>query len=115
MSTDDDMKVIKRNGDYEDISFDKILNRVKNLSINIKPQLKLNYSQLVMDVIDQIYPNIPTTVLDELTAQQCASLCTKHCDYGILVELLYQIAIRIQAKSFQMLLINYIILKIFMV
>ena len=41
MSTDDDMKVIKRNGDYEDISFDKILNRVKNLSINIKPQLKL--------------------------------------------------------------------------
>ena len=37
-----------------------------------------------MDVIDQIYPNIPTTVLDELTAQQCASLCTKHYDYGIL-------------------------------
>jgi|TARA_B110000483_G_scaffold25584_1_gene30404 ribonucleoside-diphosphate reductase alpha subunit len=84
MSADDDMKVIKRNGGYEDISFDKILNRVKNLSINIKPQLKLNYSQLVMDVIDQIYPNIPTTVLDELTAQQCASLCTKHYDYGIL-------------------------------
>ena len=64
MSADDDMKVIKRNGGYEDISFDKILNRVKNLSINIKPELKLNYSQLVMDVIDQIYPNIPTTVLD---------------------------------------------------
>ena len=84
MSADDDMKVIKRNGGYEDISFDKILNRVKNLSINIKPELKLNYSQLVMDVIDQIYPNIPTTVLDELTAQQCASLCTKHYDYGIL-------------------------------
>jgi len=84
MSTDYDMKVIKRNGEYEDISFDKILNRVKNLSINIKPELKLNYSQLVMEVIDQIYPNIPTTVLDELTAQQCASLCTKHYDYGIL-------------------------------
>jgi hypothetical protein len=40
MSADDDMKVIKRNGGYEDISFDKILNRVKNLSINIKPELK---------------------------------------------------------------------------
>ena len=84
MSINEDMKVIKRNGTYEDMSFDKILNRVKNLSIKMEPQLKLNYSQLVMEVIDQIYPNIQTTVLDELTAQQCASLCTKHYDYGVL-------------------------------
>ncbi len=84
MSINEDMKVIKRNGTYEDMSFDKILNRVKNLSIKMEPQLKLNYSQLVMEVIDQIYPNIQTTILDELTAQQCASLCTKHYDYGVL-------------------------------
>ena len=115
MSGDNDMKVIKRNGEYEDISFDKILNRVKNLSINMKPQLKLSYSQLVMEVIDQIYPNIATTMLDELTAQQCASLCTKHYDYGILASrIIISTTIKIHARFFQMLSMNYIILKIFM-
>ena len=78
----DEMRVIKRNGDYEDVTFDKILNRVKNLGTRLTPVLSgVNYSQLVIKVIDQLYDAMPTHIIDELTAQQCASLCTKHTDY----------------------------------
>ena len=37
-----------------------------------------------MKIIDRLYDNIPTAQIDELTAQQCASLSTSHPDYGIL-------------------------------
>ncbi|MAA53530.1 MAG: ribonucleoside-diphosphate reductase subunit alpha [Phycisphaerae bacterium] len=79
-----EMSVIKRNGQHEDVSFDKILKRVKKLGAEAKPPISLNYSKLVMEVIDQLYSGIPTSVIDELTAEQCASLCTKHPDYGTL-------------------------------
>ena len=80
-----EMRVIKRDGHYEDVSFDKILNRVKKLGTQLTPLLTgVNYSQLVIKIIDQLYDAIPTHIIDELTAQQCASLCTKHTDYSIL-------------------------------
>ena len=79
-----EMHVKKRDGTSAEVSFDKILNRVKRLGTTMHPHLHLNYSQLVMKVIDQLYPNIPTMVIDELTAEQCASLSTKHLDYGVL-------------------------------
>jgi len=77
-----DMHVTKRNGKLEDISFDKILNRVKK--IGQEANIQINYSSLVMKVIDQLYDTIPTSKIDELTAEQCASLSTQHPDYGIL-------------------------------
>lgn len=84
ISQQDEMKVLKRNGTLEDISFDKILTRVKNLGNNIEPKLNINYAPLVMKVIDQLYPNIPTKMIDELAAEQCASLSTRHIDYSTL-------------------------------
>ena len=77
-----EMRVTKRNGELEDISFDKILNRVKKLGQ--EANIQINYSSLVMKVIDQLYDKIPTSKIDELTAEQCASLSTQHPDYGIL-------------------------------
>ena len=77
-----DMYVIKRGGQYEEISFDKILTRVKTLGMEAK--LNLNYSSLVMKVIDKLCNNIKTTQIDLETADQCASLSTQHSDYGIL-------------------------------
>ena len=44
----------------------------------------VNYSSLCLKVIDQLYDGIPTTKLDELTAEQCASMNTLHYDYGTL-------------------------------
>ena len=76
----EEMRVKKRNGTFENIAFDKILNRVKNLgkSANIT---SINYASLIIKVIDQLYDGIPTTKIDELTAEQCAALSTQHPDY----------------------------------
>ena len=81
---EDDM-VIKRNGKKEAISFDKISKRLKNLGKD--PTLKgspltINYTQLVQKICDRLYDGISTTLIDELTAQQCASLITTHPNYG---------------------------------
>ena len=77
-----DMRVTKRDGNLEEIAFDKILARVKKLCQ--EANIQINYSSLVMKVIDQLYDKIPTTRIDELTAEQCAALSTNHPDYGVL-------------------------------
>ena len=77
-----DMYVIKRGGNKEEISFDKILTRVKTLGM--EANLNINYSSLVMKVIDKLCNNIKTTQIDLETADQCASSATQHPDYGVL-------------------------------
>jgi ribonucleotide reductase alpha subunit len=77
-----DLRVTKRDGELEDIAFDKILNRVKKLGL--EANIQINYSSLVMKVIDQLYDKIPTTKIDELTAEQCAVMSTQHPDYAVL-------------------------------
>ena len=61
-----EMKVVKRNKQQEDVSFDKILNRVKNIGKEFN--VNINYSALVVKVIDQLYTGISTKQIDELTA-----------------------------------------------
>lgn len=78
-----DMCVTKRNGGKEIMAFDKILNRVKKLSL-IDPPVQVNCSQLVIRIIDQLYDTIPTSKIDELTAQECAAQSTNHPDFGVL-------------------------------
>jgi ribonucleoside-diphosphate reductase alpha chain len=76
--------VIKRNGEKEILSFDKILKRVIVLGedCNSENELNINYTSLVIKIIDRLYDGIPTGKIDELTAQQCASLITTHPDYN---------------------------------
>ena len=76
--------VLKRNGMKEIFSFDKILKRTAQLGSNKEHdnELCVNYTLLVQKIIDQLYDGIPTSKIDELTAQQCASLITTHPDYG---------------------------------
>jgi len=82
MYNNNDMRVTKRDGNLEEMSFDKILNRIKKLGQEVG--IQINYSSLVMKVIDQLYDKIETAKIDELAAEQCASLSTQHPDYGIL-------------------------------
>ena len=77
-----DMRVTKRNGEFEEIAFDKILTRVKKLGQ--EANIHINYQQLAMKVIDQLYDKISTTKIDELAAEQCATMSTLHPDYGTL-------------------------------
>lgn len=81
-NTNFDMRVTKRNGELEDISFDKILNRIKKLGN--EANININWSALSMKVIDQLYDKISTTKIDELAAEQCASLSTLNPDYSTL-------------------------------
>ena len=80
MDNTNDMRVTKRNGQLQDIAFDKIITRVKKLGQ--EANIQINYSSLAMKVIDQLYDKIETTKIDELAAEQCASLSTNHPDYG---------------------------------
>ena len=75
-----EMCVKKRSGKLEEISFDKILARVKKLGR--EGNININFSSLCLKVIDQLYDGIPTTKIDELTAEQCASMITQHYNYG---------------------------------
>ncbi len=72
--------VIKRNGTREEVSFDKVIRRIRalcdGLSNDINPLL------VAQKVVSQIYNNVKTTELDELAAQICISLETTHLDYG---------------------------------
>jgi hypothetical protein len=83
MQTMEEMRVTKRDGELQDMSFDKILTRIKKLGkeANIT---QMNYSALVIKIIDQLYDTIQTTKIDELTAQQCASNASQHPDYNTL-------------------------------
>ena len=82
MGDNNEMKVQKRNGQFEIMSFDKILTRIKTLGN--EANIQINYSLLSMKVIDQLYDNIETSKIDELTAEQCAAMSTIHPDYGTL-------------------------------
>ena len=79
---DDEMNVTKRDGNLETVSFDKILSRIKKIGMEV--DIKINYTALAMKVIDQLYDGISTTKIDELTAEQCASMASTHPDYNIL-------------------------------
>lgn len=80
--TEDEMYVTKRNGKQEIVAFDKILARIKRLGQ--EANVKINYTNLVMKVIDQLYTGISTRKIDELSAEQCASMSSMHPDYNVL-------------------------------
>ena len=86
-----EMSVIKRNNIKENVSFDKILQRIKKLGNDTRLNmyhnqlpLQINYTLLTMKVIDQLYDEITTTQIDELSAKQSAIMSSIHPDYNIL-------------------------------
>lgn len=74
------MRVLKRNGANEEVSFDKVLNRIKKISDN----LNVNVFDIAQKVCTRIYDNVKTSELDELAAHICSSMITEHPDYGTL-------------------------------
>lgn len=80
------MQVIKRTGKAENVSFDKISNRIQSLTENNKYPLssKVNIFMVTQDTIKLMINNIETSTLDKLSADVCANLITSHADYGFL-------------------------------
>ena len=82
MSTNNSFCVIKRNGNKEEVSFDKVTRRLKKLCNGLSDEI--NPIIIAQKVCSQIYNNVSTVELDELAAQICISMETTHLDYGIL-------------------------------
>ncbi len=74
------MQVVKRSGEREEVSFDKVLERIRRAAEG----LTVNPTAIAQKVLAQIYDGVRTTQLDELTSQLATSLCTVHPDYGTL-------------------------------
>jgi ribonucleoside-diphosphate reductase alpha chain len=74
------MRVTKRNGQLEELSFDKILNRIRTLGNNAG--INVNYQELVIKVVDQLYDTIPTTKIDEFVSEHCIFSSSSSFAYG---------------------------------
>ena len=74
------MRVLKRTGHCEDVSFDKVLNRIRNLSNG----LSVDVYDISQKVCGRIYDMVKTSELDELAAYICSSMMVEHPDYGVM-------------------------------
>jgi ribonucleoside-diphosphate reductase alpha subunit len=74
------MQVVKRNGEVEAVSFDKVLNRIQTASDG----LDVNPTLIAQRTLLRIYDGVRTSELDELAAQLSISLMTTNPDYGTL-------------------------------
>jgi len=78
------MKVTKRDGSSEQVSFDKVTNRLR-LLCNMEPKLKnVDHLEIAQKVISRIYDGVHTYELDELAAEQCTQKGVDHINYNIL-------------------------------
>lgn len=75
------MRVLKRNGTYEPVSFDKVLRRISVLSEGLEGVAP---DEIAQKICGRIYDGVKTTELDELTATTCSTMSTLHPDYAIL-------------------------------
>ena len=66
------MRVEKRNGEFEEVSFDKILNRIKLLCFSDDFDYKLNIDPTIIaqKVCSEIYNNVKTSELDKLSSSK---------------------------------------------
>ena len=74
------MRVLKRCGAVEDVSFDKVLTRIRNLSNG----LSVDIYDISQKVCGRIYDMVKTSELDELAAYICSSMMVEHPDYGVM-------------------------------
>ena len=82
-----ELYVVKRNGEQQKISFDKVLQRICNLckDENLVP-LQIDGTLVAQKVCAQIYAGVSTTELDELASQLCSSMSTADPEYGDLAK-----------------------------
>jgi ribonucleoside-diphosphate reductase alpha subunit len=86
------MRVIKRSGRIEDMKFDNVTNRIKNLTYGLSD--KCDSSKIAQQVFSSMYDNITTQEIDTLSAEICVGMITSDPDYEIL-------ATRIVASNIQ--------------
>ena len=80
------MRVQKRNGSYEEVSFHKILNRIKSLShgSEFKKSLNIDETVVAQKVIQEIHDGVKTSELDELSSQIAIAMYSKNPEFKTL-------------------------------
>jgi ribonucleoside-diphosphate reductase alpha subunit len=73
------MQVIKRDGNKENVMFDKITSRIQRLCYSLD---KVDAAMIAQKVISGVYNNVTTRELDELAAETAASLSSYHPQYS---------------------------------
>ena len=76
------MRVIKRSGRIEDMKFDNVTNRIKNLTYGLSE--KCDSSKVAQQVFSSMYDNITAQEIDTLSAEICVGMITTEPDYEIL-------------------------------
>ena len=77
------MYVVKRNGEQEEVAFDKITKRISALCYGLDKRY-IDPVKVSQKVITGVYSGVTTKELDELAAETCAYASTQHPDYSIL-------------------------------
>ncbi len=75
------MQVLKRNGNLEDVSFDKITARIKKLCYGLDTD-HVHYIEIAKKVILGLYDGVTTSELDNLAAETAATMAAQHPDYA---------------------------------
>tara|TARA_B000000475_G_scaffold22386_1_gene17785 strand:+ start:2142 stop:4391 length:2250 start_codon:yes stop_codon:yes gene_type:complete len=86
------MRVVKRSGRIEDMRFDNITNRIKNLTYGLSENC--DSSKVAQQVASSLYDGITAQEIDTLSAEVCIGMITVDPDYEIL-------ATRITASNIQ--------------
>jgi ribonucleoside-diphosphate reductase alpha subunit len=86
------MRVIKRSGRIEDMKFDNITNRIKNLTYGLSENC--DSSKVAQQVASSLYDGINVQEIDTLSAEVCVGMITSDPDYEVL-------ATRIVASNIQ--------------
>jgi ribonucleoside-diphosphate reductase alpha subunit len=86
------MRVVKRSGRIEDMKFDNITNRIKNLTYGLSENC--DSSKVAQQVASSLYDGISVQEIDTLSAEVCVGMITSDPDYEIL-------ATRIVASNIQ--------------
>jgi ribonucleoside-diphosphate reductase alpha subunit len=92
------MYVIKRSGEKQPLSFDKITNRISNL-IGDK-LVSLNAVDIAKHICVSVYDGVSTSILDETIAQYCASKVTENDEYQALASIIVVNSHTKNTKSF---------------
>ena len=86
------MRVVKRSGRIEDMKFDNVTNRIKNLTYGLSENC--DSSKVAQQVASSLYDGITTHEIDTLSAEICIGMITSDPDYEVL-------ATRIVASNIQ--------------
>ena len=76
------MRVTKRSGRIEDMKFDSITNRIKNLTYGLSETC--DSTKVAQQVFSSLYDGITTQEIDILSAEICVGMITSDPDYEIL-------------------------------